>query len=794
MEAGSTKLSSNTVSSLSKTTTMYKLYSAITLCLLAFTASAQINHPGEPTDWRAPEVLDQTGFMLMPEINLAELQAEDQERDQHKEFAFRFGFDRDVNFNPSTHGTWTENDNGDLVWRLGILCPEAQTISFRFDEFKMDEGTEVYIYDAAQTHFLGAFTHENNKKWHSLSTSMIYTNTAIIELVVPAGTSEDSWKLSVDQVTHGYRSLHSKFEEVAQMERGPFGNSGNCNIGINCPEGDDWQIEKRSVALIASGGFAVCTGAMVNNTAQDGTPYFLTANHCLGGENNWVFYFNHEAANCGGNDGPTNQSISGSSLKASNGGSDFGLLELSSIPPANFNVQYAGWDNSDSETVTAATGIHHPSGDLKMICHETDDPYHATSGGAAVWYIDEWEEGVTEGGSSGSPLFDQNHRIIGQLYGGYAACAGTVNNGEADWYGRLGVSWDGNSASSRLHDWLDPQGTGVTSIDGWPEGAEVYAIDASAQGINNVGSSTCDPSPVDPVFTLKNSGSETLTSATIIYSYNGGSDVQIDWTGSLALNATEAVELNQLWPEPGTNTIAIEVSNPNGQADDNANNNSSSFDFDLIIGQEQIVVTLLTDDYGYETYWELREPDGDVLASGGNEVVGPEGGELQVAADTDPTAYGNNELIVEVVDFYSWGCYEFVLVDDWGDGICCGFGNGYYEVLDGNGDIMAAGGEFGGAQLDVFGMQNGLSIDVKPKSRFDVYPNPSSGQFSIITGQEVELGTPIIVHDQMGKVVWQDNVTTTKNQPLDLSHLPIGLYHISVRATNKVMSEKIMIR
>ena len=107
---------------------------------------------------------------------------------------------------------------------------------------------------------------------------------------------------------------------------------------------------------------------------------------------------------------------------------------------------------------------------------------------------------------------------------------------------------------------------------------------------------------------------------------------------------------------------------------------------------------------------------------------------------------------------------------------------------------MAAGGEFGGAQLDVFGMQNGLSIDVKPKSRFDVYPNPSSGQFSIITGQEVELGTPIIVHDQMGKVVWQDNVTTTKNQPLDLSHLPIGLYHISVRATNKVMSEKIMIR
>ena len=110
----------------------------------------------------------------------------------------------------------------------------------------------------------------------------------------------------------------------------PFGNSGACNINVNCPEGDDWQVENQSVALIVSGGFAACSGAMVNNTANDGTPYFLTANHCLGSPNSWTYYFNHESATCSGSTGPTNNSISGGTLLVADGGSDVALIELSS--------------------------------------------------------------------------------------------------------------------------------------------------------------------------------------------------------------------------------------------------------------------------------------------------------------------------------------------------------------------------------------------------------------------------------------------------------------------------------
>ena len=109
-------------------------------------------------------------------------------------------------------------------------------------------------------------------------------------------------------------------------------------------------------------------------------------------------------------------------------------------------MEYAGWDVSGS-TPSSAVGIHHPSGDIKKICFENNSPYQSTAGGAAVWWISAWEDGVTEPGSSGSPLFDQNHRIIGQLYGGAAACSGSVNNGAYDYYGRMDV-W--------LSGYLDP--------------------------------------------------------------------------------------------------------------------------------------------------------------------------------------------------------------------------------------------------------------------------------------------------------------------------------------------------
>jgi hypothetical protein len=335
---------------------------------------------------------------LLPALNRAALEAEDRVTDRYKEAPWRFGVEHDVLWDANEHGMWT-TENGHAVWRLVVRADGATNLSVRFREFDVPKGGELFLYSTDGESVMGALDHRNKKDWGGLATGVLTTDELVVEYRQPLDlTSAPS--LVIDQVVQGYRALSGW---PHGDDRGPFGNSGQCNINVNCPEGATWATEKRSVALIVQGGFAVCSGALVNNTLNDGTPYFLTANHCLGNPGNWVYYFNHESATCAGNTGPTNQSISGGTLLVNSGQSDFALIELSQTPPANFNVQYAGWDATGA-IPSSAVGIHHPSGDVKKICFEDDSPSQQQAAGAAVWYINEWELGVTEGGSSGSPF------------------------------------------------------------------------------------------------------------------------------------------------------------------------------------------------------------------------------------------------------------------------------------------------------------------------------------------------------------------------------------------------------
>jgi lysyl endopeptidase len=132
--------------------------------------------------------------------------------------------------------------------------------------------------------------------------------------------------------------------------------------------------------------------------------------------------------------------------------------------PASWNLTWAGWNRGTTAPATTF-GIHHPAGDIMKVCRDANAPTSDNSQGD-VWVVNNWDQGVTEGGSSGSPLFDNNGRIIGQLWGGIAACSGTTDNGGYDEYGRLNSSWGtGSTAASRLRDWLDPANTNAMTLD-----------------------------------------------------------------------------------------------------------------------------------------------------------------------------------------------------------------------------------------------------------------------------------------------------------------------------------------
>lgn len=747
---------------------MRKFVLALAALAAAFPSVAQISYGGEPIRWNDKSIPTDIPVVSTSPLNLQLLSAQDALTDPIKEAPYRFGIEVPVSYSLENSGRWIIDANSDVaVWQLGVDCPDATSISFELSKYNIPEGAKLFIWNGDRSAFLGAFTQENMNAEQTFGIGLLHGSRVFLEYVVP--TQATTWgEIEISTIVHGYRSILAAFPDA---DRGPFGSSGACNINVNCPAGADWQVEKRSVALIVQGGSAICSGALVNNTAQDGTPYFLTANHCLGGGvNNWVFYFNHESASCSGTSGPTNQSISGATLRASNAGSDFALLELNDIPPASFNAYYAGWDNSDLASAnTGAVGIHHPAGDVKKICFEEDAPYQNNTQGAAVWYIDEWESGVTEGGSSGSPLFNQNKRIIGQLYGGFAACAGSVNNGEADWYGRFGVSWDnGTSNSTRLSNWLDPLNLGVTFLDGFA--GESYALDAAAGGINGIAESVCGTSG-NPVFVLRNNGTSALTSATITVSYNGTVVSTINWTGNLNQGQQEEVDLPVFNFADGENQITVAVTAPNGQTDQSVNNNTSTYTFTAFIGETtSITINLEFDFFPEETAWELLNETGQVVTSSNGFYAGASG---QLS-------------ITECVPF---GCYSFVMIDDYGDGMCAFGFCGSYSVVDADGNELASGGEFEDEEITDFCLENSVAVKETTASKLTIYPNPSNGMVRV---EGIEGPGIIEIFDITGhRIVREENAS---QRLFDLSGVADGVYLVKATYGGESTTQKLVIR
>ena len=114
-------------------------------------------------------------------------------------------------------------------------------------------------------------------------------------------------------------------------------------------------------------------------------------------------------------------------------------------------------------------------------------------------------------------------------------------------------------------------------------------------------------------------------------------------------------------------------------------NDSASTSFSTIQGSE-VTLTLTTDNFGYETYWEITDCASTILASGGNPLAQPGG--TQNTALSDPGAYASNNTFIEIICLAD-SCYCFTIYDDFGDGICCVNGSGSYLLQDQFGNTRA---------------------------------------------------------------------------------------------------------
>jgi len=416
----------------------------------------------------------------LPPLDLRSVIEEDRVNDKDKSLPWRYGVNRPIELDLSTDGVRTELPGGGAVWQIALRSPGAVNLSINFSAFYLPEGAYLHFYNEDRTDVSKGHNQDSNLPLQRFGSWIIEGETIWIEYYQPPGISETP-RLVIDGLIHGYR-----MGQVHQLldTRG-MNDSGDCNYDVNCPVGADFDnkkdLVKKAVALLNLGNGYLCSAVLMNNTQRDKTPYLLTGNHCL--ENSdpalWSVRFNwvSPAPDCGtdeeSEDLQTNFTMSGAQLRANNSRSDFALVELYNTIPESWDVTFAGWDRTDG-VPEFSVGIHHPNGDIMKICRDDNSPVVENALGTEVWLIkgvsagggNGWDIGTTESGSSGSPLFDPEGRVIGQLYAGMAFCNGTDNNGEYDVYGRFAISWEGNGTDqSRLSDWLDPLGTGQTTSD-----------------------------------------------------------------------------------------------------------------------------------------------------------------------------------------------------------------------------------------------------------------------------------------------------------------------------------------
>tara|TARA_R110002049_G_scaffold176384_3_gene343591 strand:+ start:1832 stop:2584 length:753 start_codon:yes stop_codon:yes gene_type:complete len=183
----------------------------------------------------------------------------------------RFGLLKRVNFNLENSGIWEDTPEGGKLWRLKIKSPSAKSINLIYDKFHIPDGATLHIYNGKKSHVIGAFTSQNNKgtfkKPGKFATGLVYGDEIVIEYYQGPKIKLEPI-ISVSGVIHGYKFIQilKKFVDDDLSEVG-YGDSGPCQVDINCPEGNDWQEEKKGVALmLISSGTRWCSGSLVNNT------------------------------------------------------------------------------------------------------------------------------------------------------------------------------------------------------------------------------------------------------------------------------------------------------------------------------------------------------------------------------------------------------------------------------------------------------------------------------------------------------------------------------------------------
>jgi hypothetical protein len=254
---------------------------------------AQVESPGRllgnQARWDASELI-----YVLPPVDPWRISALKASNNTGSRKTLQFAIERTVELHPRSHGSW-RTVPGYRIWKAHIISPGASSLGLVFHPFKLAPGVKLHVHDPGKQRIRGAFTSGNNKASGIFPVGHVPGDEVVVELQVPLDAG-DFGELGIQSVSHALMDVGQSGVR-SNCPPGQFGCSQECEIDVNCPEGDDWQMSKKAVVRIYTTS-QYCTGVMLNNSAYDGQPLLLTAEHCINNDfyaNRSVFLFNYES-------------------------------------------------------------------------------------------------------------------------------------------------------------------------------------------------------------------------------------------------------------------------------------------------------------------------------------------------------------------------------------------------------------------------------------------------------------------------------------------------------------------
>lgn len=686
-------------------------------------------------------------FHQLSEIPLNQLLAEDQAEETLK-MPYRFGWACAFSQNVE----WIERPAPLPGFRIREAWFEAKNIyglGINFKRFELAPGSKIWIGNEFQT--LGSFSSEHVPDPAHFASFPVPGNRIGIMLMEPVNAFGKSLIIP-ESFVQVYRENF--------WDKSGFGSSGACNIDIKCPEGAGWEDESQAVVMILTvSNQRKCSGILINNTAEDGTPYILTASHCNVAANS-LFAFNYISPVCEGSDGDLTKILQGCTVLVNSLASDVTLLRLSQQPPVSWNRFWAGWDRSATPP-SQTTTLHHPKGDVMKISHSFAEPLSSgylpmPDTGNTYWKVQQWHQGTTEAGSSGSPLFNDSRRVIGQLRGGLASCLTSLQ----DYYGKFSVSWWGSSPSNRLAEWLDPLNTQSTAISGQYHKVPAFPRDMIFTGFSQTDSLYCNRPEI--FMQLANHGSDTVHRFSIRLEINGNSTHINDIIPEtpMVFGDTIYFELTGYLPETtGHYIIKTEITQINGQDDLYQENNRGELHFSIIQGFAYRL-EIQSDAHPEETAWEIRNSYGHLFYA--------------ETALTQTLQTAERKICLPA------GCYQLSITDAGGDGLCCASGNGKLLLINEQNDTLFHAGTFGYFDSHTF-----CTGEQTLSDRLNIYPNPADQVFFIRLPEDKNMqDARLTIFNATGQIMHQKALNQKAWTEIRTDTWQSGIYFVDLCLSN----------